>query len=128
MFTRNPRLVVNGASITFSVMSGTDADPYKLPTSLVLAASDSLGRNTFVFDQILEAPDYYGGNLDQSHKTYSFNIARHVQYLLNQFKAGQNLNYGLNLFVPRDDNFYANRALIDLRGKPKLKLTYTVVN
>ncbi len=125
---KNPKLAINGASIVFTVLDGSNNNTQTLPLSLALVNSDSLGKNAFLKDQITESSLYYGGKL--SGKTYTFNIVRHIQNLLIQHKNGSNLNYGMNLIVPADNPLTAERVILNTKknsGNFKLKLTYTVI-
>jgi hypothetical protein len=124
----NPKTILNGAEIVFTPLPGTFDGPYKLPATISLIGSDSLGRNTFLRDQIFESSTYYGGTL--TNNQYSFRIVRHLQFLLDEYKKGFNYNYGMNLIVRADDPLTAQRVILDTRknsGTFKLKLTYTVI-
>lgn len=128
-FFSNPRVALNGAEIVFTPISGTFNDPYTLPASLSLVGSDSLGRNTFLRDQIFESYGYYGGTL--SNNQYRFRVVRHLQDMLDQYRNGRNVNYGMNLIVRADDPLTAQRVVLDTRkgtASFRLKLTYTYVN
>lgn len=124
----NPKMVINGAEILFTPMSGTfTTTSYSLPASISLVGSDSLGRNIFLKDQLFEGSAYYGGTL--TNNTYRFNIVRHLQNLLIEKRNGFDYNYGMNLIVRADDPLTAQRVILDTRknsGTFKLKLTYTV--
>ena len=129
-FQNNQNKAINGAEIVFSVLEGTDNSPFTLPTKLQLVGSDSLGANIFIKDLAFESSSYYGGGYNSSYKQYRFNIARHMQYLLNEYKSNRNVNYGLYLLVPVDNPFTAARVVLDSRknlGKIRLKLTTTSV-
>lgn len=124
----NPKLAINGAEIVFTPLAGSFSNPYTLPASLSLVGSDSLGKNIFLKDQFTESSSYYGGVL--LNNAYSFNIVRHLQFLLDEQKKGFNYNYGMNLIVRADDPVTAQRVILDTRnnkGTFKLKLTYTVI-
>jgi len=124
----NPKTILNGAELVFTPLMGTYNSPYTLPPTLSLIGSDSLGRNTFLRDQIFESSTYYGGKL--SNNQYTFRIVRHLQFLLDEYKKGSNYNYGMNLIVRADDPVTAQRIILDTRknsGTFKLKLTYTVI-
>jgi len=126
----NKNIVLNGASITFNVINGSDNLPYTLPLRLSLFASDSIGRNGFLRDQLFETESYFGGNLNSATKSYSFNITRYLQGIMLQYRQNKNINYGLNLQIPSDFPVSASRLLIDTRKNNnfKLKLNYTVIN
>jgi hypothetical protein len=125
-------VVINGASITFTALGSKHNSPYKLPNKLNLFASDSLGLNGFLRDNLLESESYFGGFLNAADNSYTFNIARHLQLILNvKNTQNRNINYGLNLLIPSDFPVSASRVFLDTRknvGKIKLKINYTVVN
>lgn len=124
----NPKIAINGATLVFTTLEGKNNSTYTLPLTLALVNSDSLGKNAFLRDQITETSAYYGGKLNGS--SYSFNIVRHLQNLLIQYKNGSNVNYGMHLIVPADNPLTAERVLLNTKknaGTFKLKLTYTVI-
>jgi hypothetical protein len=128
-FAKDKNIAITGAEIVVSIDQTQDTSIYKLPTRLLLNASDSLGTleqpiDLFTLDGIAYYGGYYKGNGE-----YSFNIQRQVQFWFNRYKnSGVNANYGLNLIVPSDNPVGANRAVLDTRaGKVKLKLSYTVI-
>lgn len=129
-YVKNNQIAISGAEITFSLKPGSNTAPYTEPGELRLLSCDSLGRNDFIIDQNLGAV-YYGGKFDAATGEYRFNIIRHIQNVLNEYKMyNRNINYGLNLIVPADNPLLANRAILDnnsIGRKVKLKLTYTVI-
>ncbi|MFN4082543.1 MAG: DUF4270 family protein [Bacteroidia bacterium] len=127
----NKNIILNSATITFTVLPGNHIAPYKLPNKLSFFASDSLGRNGFLRDNILEPENYFGGFLNNADNTYTFAITRHLQQMLNLYKQNRNINYGFNLLIPSDNPISASRVLLDTRKNAnsiKLKLNFTVVN
>lgn len=123
-------IAVNSARILFTVK---DTQNYPVPARLNLWDADELGRRKNIAD-FSESATYYGGTFDATTGTYTFNINRHVQNLLNSYNKNKvDINYGLNLFVPEDYNVAANRAILDTdrsipgQQKVKLILTYTVI-
>ena len=123
------KVAINGAEILFSVLG--DNAGFALPERLQLVASDTSGFNIFTKDLAFEGATYYGGSL-YAGREYRFNIARHIQYLLSEYKSGKDLKKltGLFLFIPVNNPFTAARVLLDGKkdnGKIKLKLTYTVL-
>jgi hypothetical protein len=99
---------------------------YGVPTSLFVTGIDSGDAAVFVVDQF-EGPDYYGGVYDSENKEYIFNIARHLQSILNN---PEEEDYGLYVVN-------AGTATTAARGvfngpehatKPmKLRMTYTII-
>lgn len=125
----NPKLVLNGAEIVFTVLAGSSNTMFTIPKSMLLFGSDSLGRYTPTLDAY-ESATYYGGLFNTNYNQYRFKIARHLQFLLDQYKKGNNFNYGMNLILSPASPVSADRVLIDTRknsGTFKLKLTYTVI-
>lgn len=126
---QNQNIAVQSARLVVTVKDTSDSR-YKVPTRLNLWDSDSLGFRKTIAD-FRESVSYYGGNYDAAAGTYTFNINRHIQHLLTTYyQTKNNLNYGLNLFVPEDFPITANRAVLDTdktQGKVKLILTYTVI-
>lgn len=105
---------------------------YTYPTTLALIASDENGNEELVWDQ-LETSDFikYGGNYNATEKTYTFNIARQMQRILN----GNSKNYGFYLVnatpnraftIKRDDRY--QRVVFggkdNITYKPIFKVTY----
>lgn len=130
-YVKNQQIAITGAQLIVSIKSGTNTDPYKQPTNLRLLSCDSLGRNDFLLDQFLGDATYYGGAYDAATGEYRFNIIRHLQNTINEYKFhNRNVNYGLNLIVPADNPLTGARAVLDNSSaskKIRLKLTYTVV-
>ncbi len=123
------KIAINGAEMVFTVLG--DNGGFQLPERLQLVASDTLGYNIFTKDLAYESAAYYGGGL-YAGKEYRFNIARHMQYLLDEYKTGKDIHKltGLFLFIPVNNPFTAARIMLDGKkdsGKIKLKLTYTVL-
>ena len=128
------KVAVNRAELVFNVDQVKEFpasyNKYTVPTKLSLIALDSLGREIKVKDQ-LTATDLgrYDGGYDSDNKRYVFNIARHVQAILN----GQYKNYGFHLVVAdpsspgfRDD-FIGRVILLGSNGgdlRPKLNLSF----
>ena len=129
-YVKNQNIAISSAEIIFTLKSGSSIAPFTRPSELRLLSCDSLGRNDFLLDQTLGA-SYYGGQYNETTGEYKFNIIRHLQYVLSEYKQrNRNVNYGLNLIVPADNPLTAARAILDTdqtKRKVKLKLTYTVI-
>jgi hypothetical protein len=105
---------------------------YSYPSSLALIGCGETGTEELVWDQ-LETSDFikYGGNYNNTNKTYTFNIARQMQKVItNKIK-----NYGFYLVnalpnraftAKRDDRFqrlvFGGKS--NLTFKPVFKVTY----
>jgi hypothetical protein len=97
---------------------------YAPPTQLVLLEEKD-GLIRFLQDQY-EGMSYYGGAYNSSNKEYRFNIARHLQQVVNGIKE----NLGLYLVVWTSDRpNKANRVVLNgakrHSGNMRLQITYT---
>ncbi len=130
LLKKHPNVLINGAELVVPIASGSDAGNYNAPSQLFLTSSDSLGRNSYLYqkDLLLEAVNYSGGGFLGGRKEYRFNFARTIAYLYDQYKQGRNINYGFNIVVPADNPVSAARAIINTKKGSgiKLNLTYTV--
>ncbi len=126
----HPNVLINGAELVVPIAIGSDAGNYNAPSQLFLTSSDSLGRNTYLYqkDFLIEVGNYSGGGYLGGRKEYRFNFARTIAYLYDQYKKGRNINYGFNIVVPADNPVSAARAIINTKKGSgiKLNLTYTV--
>lgn len=127
---KDKRIAVNKAEL---VLNAEDYGNEKLraATRLLLVKRNENGRNEVIPD-VFEAEQYYGGKFDKNSGQYVFNLARHIQQVLNSYKAGQDVNYGLYLIIPADDPVNgASRVILNTNKESKsikLNLTYTVIN
>lgn len=115
------KIIINKAEIIFNV---SDIGNYlaTIPT-LALTGINSAGQATFLIDYF-ESAAYYGGTYDGITKSYKFNIARHVQDLINNNTD----DYGLYL-IATGSSISANRSIINSFKHPsnniKLNITYS---
>jgi len=130
LLTKHPNVLINGAELVVPIAGGSDVGNYNAPSQLFLTSSDSLGRNTYLYqkDFLLEVGNYSGGGFLGGRKEYRFNFARTIAYLYDQYKKGRNINYGFNIVVPADNPVSVARAIINTKKGSgiKLNLTYTV--
>lgn len=122
---KNNHVAISGAELEVSIKDGSFDANFPLPKSLMLSGSDSTGINTAIVDYGTSGSP---GVFDASTNTYRFNLTRHIQLILNQYKENnRNFNYGLNIIVPAEPTS-GSRAILDTSpGKIKLKLTYSVI-
>lgn len=128
------KIAVNRAEVVLNVdPSFTSPNgQYFPPVSLALLAMDSIGQENFVLDQLttIDAARY-DGIYDEVNKRYVFNIARHVQAIMN----GKKKNYGFYIVVAdpsalstvKRDNFSERVVLAGVNHaslKPKFNLSY----
>lgn len=120
----NQNIIINKAEVVFKVDQST-LDTVQPPSRLVLVAIDSLGQEIELLDQLYNSTlEVYGGAY--SNQQYTFNISRHIQFLLNGHK-----DYGFYL-IPAGGAVTANRVVLGGPANPtykmKLNLTYTKLN
>lgn len=101
-------------------------DEYGVPSNLQITVIDSVGNPIFPVD-FFEGSDYYGGVYDSENRQYVFNIARHLQSLLN---APEEVDYGL--YITNSGNAVnARRGIFNGPQHPtkpmKLRMTYTII-
>ncbi|MCE3225930.1 MAG: hypothetical protein K0S32_481 [Bacteroidetes bacterium] len=102
------KVAVNRAEVVFNVDASFTSPngQYYTPPGLALLAIDSLDRENFVLDQLnITDQGRYDGSYDEVNNRYVFNIARHVQAILN----GTKKNYGFYLVVASPDPIYTAR-------------------
>lgn len=121
---KNGRVAINKADLIIPV-DDNDAtlEDFAPPEKLVLIEEKD-GNIRFLLDQY-EGSAYYGGTYDATNKQYKFNIARHVQQVIDGIKE----NLGLSLVVYTTDRpNKANRVVINgskRTEKLRLLVTYT---
>ncbi|OFY94116.1 MAG: hypothetical protein A3K10_01090 [Bacteroidetes bacterium RIFCSPLOWO2_12_FULL_31_6] len=113
------KIIINKAELIFNV-SDTSLTPIK---ELALLGITAQGGAIFLIDYF-EGADYFGGKYDETAKTYTFNIARHLQDLINN----NTTDYGMYL-VATSSSITANRSVINSFKHPskniKLNITYS---
>lgn len=89
-------VIINKAELVLTIDGASDASGFELPQSLICLSIDSLGQNAFIADQF-ESSGYYGGSKTsvtingQSTTQYHFNLAYHIQELVNKEKENRGL-------------------------------------
>ncbi|MGZ3921316.1 MAG: DUF4270 family protein, partial [Bacteroidia bacterium] len=101
------KIAVNRAEVVLNVdpsFASSANGQYFPPVHLALLAMDSLGRENFVQDQLttIDAARY-DGTYDEINNRYVFNIARHVQAIMN----GTKKNYGFYVVVADPSALYS---------------------
>ncbi|MEO6883608.1 MAG: DUF4270 domain-containing protein [Bacteroidia bacterium] len=123
-WTDSGKIVVNKAEFDISVNAAYADNSYLAPTQMYLVAIDSMGKEEILPDQNVSS-NYFGGVYNTANSTYTFDIARYVQQVLN----GHLKNRGLYL-VAGGSAVNANRVVLyggskTNPGKMRLRLTYT---
>ena len=118
-------IIVNKAELQVTLENGTEGNFDEPLNSISLVGIDANGDDVFLPD-FFEGQDYFGGEYDETSKTYTFNIARHINDLI----TGNGGNYGMYL-VSNGSSIYANRSVIgsekNTTAKIKLKITYSKI-
>ncbi len=127
------RIAVNRAEIILNIdPTFSFTNQYYPSAKLALLPLDSLGRENYALDQLTSTGfSRYDGNYDSEKQRYVFNIARHIQSILN----GTKKNYGFyvvvadanRLYTSRRDNFINRMILAGSNNtalKPKFNLSY----
>ena len=121
-FVDSGSIVVNKAELVLTAQAGTPIE-YGLPSKLLIVAIDSVGGTYFPIDYY-ETGGYFGGNINSDGRTYTFNITRQVQRILD----GGVPNNGFYAVV-FGSSVQANRLVIgsgkNADYRVKLKLYYT---
>ncbi len=121
-FADSGSIVVNKAQLVLTSQAGTPIN-YGVPSKLLLVAIDSVGGSYFPIDYY-ETGGYFGGNINSDGRTYTFNLARQIQRILD----GRLRNDGFYLVVS-GSSVQANRLVIgsgkNASYRATLKLYYT---
>ena len=118
---KDGKIIINKAELVFNVSDvGNNLAPIE---NLALTGINAEGQATFLIDYF-EGADYFGGKYDETSKTYTFNISRHIQDLINN----NTTDYGMYL-VATSSSITANRSVINSFKHPskniKLNITYS---
>lgn len=120
-------IAINKAELIMPVSREYIVDNKPVPGSLQVFNAKEDGTNEFIGDLFL-GEEYYGGFYDKANSTYSFNIARYIQDLLDPQVVSRLANTGLFIVV-KDARIAANQVVLknDPQGeKIRLEITYTV--
>lgn len=115
-------IIINKAEIILPLKDNSDATLQAVQT-LALTGINESGDAVFLIDNF-EGIDYFGGKFDAKNNTYNFNIARHIQQLINNPEE----DYGLYL-IATGSAVSANRSVLNSAKHPtskiKLNITYS---
>jgi hypothetical protein len=99
---------------------------YGFPNSLSVTGISEEGGSVFIIDQF-EGSDYLGGVYDPVNKEYIFNVARHLQSIINN---SDEIDYGLYI-VNSGNAVNARRGVFNgpqhSTEPMKLRMTYTII-
>lgn len=124
-FTDSGSIVVNKAELMITAQGNVSAF-YPVPSRLFLTTRSDAGLNMFPIDYF-ESSGYFGGDYNTSTNTYSFNIARQVQGILDGTYSSTDF-----YLVVTSAGVTPNRVVIGSSThadyKLKLSLYYTKIN
>ena len=106
----------------------TEVTDYDYPSSMFVTGINEDGGSVIVVDQF-ESSDYYGGVFNADNGEYVFNIARHLQSILN---SPEEPDFGLYV-VNAGNSTNARRGVFNGPAYPdstkamKLRMTYTII-
>lgn len=124
---KDKNVAINKAQIVFYTDPASVSTDFPAPLRLNLFRPYNGGsRRNYLLSDGTSAS--FGGIYDQKSGSYTFNITRHIQDVMNaKALEGKDLNYGLYLTVPTAEPVLATRAAID-HTRTKLVITYTKLN
>lgn len=118
-------VVINKAELIISVESGSEGQFDNPLESISLVGIDENGDDFFLPD-FYEGLDHYGGSYSVTSKTYTFNIARHI----NDLVYGTDGNYGMYI-VANGASISSRRSVLTSENNPtiniKLNITYSKI-
>lgn len=94
-FGQEANIAINKATLSFTV-ADQQPDIYGNAQQLFLLDLEEGGIESLTLDYIY-SPTRSGGQLDDASGTYTFDVTRHVQKVLEEAKLGNDVNYGLRL-------------------------------
>lgn len=122
----NGPVSVSSARLVFDLEDGTTANYFEPHNSLLIFASDSLGKNVPTADA-LEPASFFGGTYNLTETNYTFNVARYLQRTVTQLVDGSGKDYGLFL-VAGGSTSNARRTVLKGQGNVRLIVTTTKFN
>lgn len=120
-------IVINQAELIFQVDTiATDTAKYVVPEQLVLTAIDKDGKEYLPSDVAFSSA-YYGGAYNSTDKTYRFNIAKHMQEVVDKVNGKE--NNGFYLSTAFRSSMFRRVILKGATSKTgiKLEITYSII-
>lgn len=118
-------IVVNKAELVFKIdQTDVTNNIFSVPSKLTLVKYKEDGSYVFIADQ---SSSTFGGDYDSVNKEFRFNISKHIQSIIKDNAE----DFGIALIVSgastRADRVVLN-GMLSNDFKPKLRLTYTIIN
>lgn len=119
------RIAINNANLIVGLDNNDYTTGTYIPPAQLVLLEEKDGKIRFLQDQY-DGATYYGGTYNASKKEYSFNIARHIQQVIDGLKE----NLGLYLVVwtanrPNTANRVVLKGTKRQSGNLRLQITYT---
>ncbi len=115
-------VAINQAKLVVTIENNSDAVFAAVPTLTLVGINDD-GSSVFLPD-FFEGLNFFGGFLEQTEKTYTFNIPRHLHSMI----YNSSNNNGMYLLAT-GQSITANRSVLGTQknstAKLKLKIIYT---
>jgi hypothetical protein len=121
-------VAINRAEIVVP-LADSDISTYGPPLALKATGIDSANSSVFLIDEF-EIAGHYGGEYRPTYKDYVFNVARHIQDVINN--AATEPDRGMYI-LNAGNSVNARRGIFNGPGHPdserqlKLRLTYTII-
>ena len=113
---------LNKAELIFNVVPD-DTTIYPPPTRVLLVTKNEVGDDVFI-DDFFEGTDFFGGQYDFNSNTIKFNIARHLDGIINEKLVDRGL-----FAIVSGSAVNANRLVFYAGNHPvdpiSLRLTFT---
>ncbi len=114
-------VVINKAELVLSVPEYSIMANHKTVSNAILTGINDEGSAIFLADYF-EGLTFFGGAYNSDDKTYTFNISKHLQQLLNNVEEE---DYGL-YFMATKTAITANRTVIASPKHPSLKMKLNI--
>lgn len=120
----NGKIAINKAELIVKLDKNDFTENEFAPPALLTVLEEQDGKIRYILDQY-EGTNYFGGSFNKTKYEYRFNIARHIQQILD----GEKDNLGLSLVVwTANRSNTANRVVLNGSKRSdalRLSITYT---
>lgn len=120
---KDGNVIINKAELIIPVEAGT-GDNFDSPVATLAVVGIDENNTPIILPDLIEGLDYFGGNLDGSTNTYTFNISQYVHQLI----YNTTIDYGMYL-LPSGSSITSKRLVIGSFSNPvsniKLEITYS---
>jgi len=113
-------VAVNQAKLIVTIENNSDVTYAAVPTLTLVGINDD-GTSVFLPD-FFEGLNFFGGFLDQTEKTYTFNIPRHLHSMIYNSSD----NNGMYLLAT-GQSISANRSVLGTQKNPNAKLNLKII-